>query len=77
MKAGLLVGIMMVLFGLGALVYQGVSYKSEEKILGIGPIQATTEKTKTIPISPIVGGLAVIGGIAIVIATTRRGAMTA
>jgi uncharacterized membrane protein len=77
MKPALLVGILLIVLGLGALVYQGVSYRSEEKILDLGPIEATSETTKTIPIPPIVGGLAVIGGIAIVIATTRRGATTA
>ncbi len=77
MKAGLLIGVLLIIFGIGALAYQGFSYKTEEKILDIGPLQATTETTKTIPLPPIVGAIALIGGIAVVIATSRGGAATA
>lgn len=77
MKAATLIGILLIVFGIGALAYQGFSYTSEEKILDIGPIQATRETTKTIPLPPIVGAIALIGGIAVVIATSRGGATTA
>ncbi len=66
-----LIGALLIIFGIGALAYQGFSYKSEEKILDIGPIQATKETTKTIPLPPIVGAISLIGGIAVVIATSR------
>jgi len=77
MKAAMLVGLLLIVLGIGALAYQGVSYKSEEKILDIGPIEATQETTKTIPIPPILGVVAVIGGVAIVFATARGGASAA
>ena len=77
MKAATLIGILLIVFGIGALAYQGFSYKSEEKILDIGPIQATRETTKTIPLPPIVGAIALIGGIGVVIATSRSGAAAA
>jgi uncharacterized membrane protein HdeD (DUF308 family) len=77
MKAATLIGIVMIVLGIGALAYQGISYTSQEKILDIGPIEATTETTKTIPLPPIVGGMALVGGIALIIATTRRGELTA
>lgn len=77
MKAATLIGILLIVLGIGALAYQGISYTSEEKILDIGPLEATTETTKTIPLPPIVGGLALVGGIALIIATTRRGELTA
>ncbi len=73
MKTATLVGLLLIVLGIGALAFQGISYKSEEKILDIGSIEATAETTKTIPISPIVGGLAVIAGVAVVIATARGG----
>jgi len=76
-KAATLIGILLIVFGIGALAYQGFSYKSEEKILDIGPLQATRETTKTIPLPPIVGAIALIGGIGVVIATSRRGAAAA
>ena len=74
MKSATLVGLALILLGIAALAYQGFSYKSEEKVLDIGPIQATAETTKTIPIPPIVGALALVGGVAIVITTARGGA---
>jgi uncharacterized membrane protein len=77
MKTATLIGIVMIVLGIGALAYQGISYTSQEKILDIGPIEATTETTKTIPLPPIVGGVALVGGIALIIATTRRGELTA
>jgi hypothetical protein len=76
-KSATLIGIVLIVLGIGALAYQGISYTSEEKILDVGPIEATTETTKTIPLPPIVGGLALVGGIALIIATTRRGELTA
>jgi uncharacterized membrane protein YidH (DUF202 family) len=77
MKAATLIGVLLIVFGIGALAYQGFSYKSEEKVLDIGPIEATTETTKTVPIPPIVGAIALIGGIAVVVVTARGGAATA
>jgi uncharacterized membrane protein HdeD (DUF308 family) len=77
MKAATLIGVLLIVFGIGVLAYQGFSYKSEEKILDIGPIQATRETTKTFPLPPVVGAIALIGGIAVVIATSRSGATAA
>jgi uncharacterized membrane protein YidH (DUF202 family) len=77
MKSATLVGLLLIVLGIGALVYQGISYKSQEKILDIGSIEATAVTTKTIPISPIVGVIAVVSGVAVVIATARHGATSA
>ncbi len=66
-----LVGVVLIVFGVIALAMGGISYTKREKVLDIGPIQATTEKEKTIPLSPIVGLAAVAGGIACVIAGGR------
>jgi uncharacterized membrane protein len=71
MKPAILVGILLIIFGIGALAYQGFSFKTREKVLDVGPIEATKETTKTIPVSPIVGGAALVGGIAIVFASSR------
>jgi uncharacterized membrane protein len=71
MKAATFIGVLLIVFGIGALAYQGFSYKTEEKILDVGPIEATAESTKTVPLPPIVGGLALVGGVVIVIAGSR------
>jgi hypothetical protein len=60
------------LCGIIALTYQGITYTTHKKIIDVGPIQATAETKKTLPLPPIVGVLAFAGGIVLVIAGTRR-----
>jgi len=66
-----LIGVLLIVFGVVALAIGGFSYTKREKVLDIGPIQATTETQKTVPISPIVGIAAVAGGIVLVVAGSR------
>jgi len=67
MKPIMLVGIVLIVLGVVALAYQGITYTSREKIIDIGPIHATADTKKTIPLSPILGGVALVGGIVLVI----------
>ena len=67
----MLIGIVLVVFGVVALAYQGITYTRRERILDIGLIHATAYTKKTIPISPILGGLALVGGIVIVASGIR------
>jgi len=62
----MLIGIVLIVLGVVALAYQGITYTSREKIINIGPIHATADTKKTIPISPILGGLALVGGVVMV-----------
>ncbi len=66
-----LIGILLIVFGVIALAVGGFSYTKREKVLDIGPIQATAEKHKTVPLSPIVGIAAVAGGVVLVVAGSR------
>jgi uncharacterized membrane protein len=68
MKTGSLVGFLLVIAGVIALAYQGITYTTHKKILDVGPIQATKEEHKTIPLPPIVGGLALFGGVVLIVA---------
>ena len=77
MKSATLVGILLIVLGIAALAYQGFTYTSEEKILDIGPIEATQETTKTIPLPPIVGALSLVGGIVLVVMGARGGRLAA
>ena len=65
------IGIVLVVFGVVALAYQGITYTRRERILDIGLIHATADTKKTIPISPILGCLALVGGIVIVASGIR------
>jgi uncharacterized membrane protein len=72
MKTTTLIGIVLILLGVVALMYQGITYTKTEKLLDIGPIHATTETQKTIPLPPVVGGLALLGGIVVLVLGDRR-----
>jgi uncharacterized membrane protein len=67
-----LVGIALILLGIVAFAYQGITYTSREKIIDIGPIQATAETKKTIPLSPLVGGAVLVGGIVLVMVGAKK-----
>ena len=67
-----ILGIALVILGLVALAYQGLTYTTQKKVIDIGPIQATKEEHHTIPLPPILGVIALIGGI-VVIVSDRRG----
>ena len=76
MRSSMLAGIIFIVLGLAALAYQGFSYTTREKVLDLGPIEATKEETKSVPLPPIVGWLAVVAGVVMVIASTRNGSRT-
>lgn len=67
-----LVGIALIVLGIVAFAYQGITYTSREKIIDIGPIQATADTQKTIPLSPVLGGLALVGGIVLVVVGAKK-----
>jgi hypothetical protein len=73
MKApAMLIGIALIALGLIALVYQGITYTTREKVVDLGPLKITAQKEKTIPLPPILGGLALAGGIVLVVVAARK-----
>ena len=65
-------GLVLVVFGLVSLAYQGVTYTTREKVFDIGPISATTERTKRIPLPPLAGIAVASVGVILVIAGARK-----
>ena len=72
MRSTIIIGVILIVIGIFALVYQGITYTTHKKIIDVGPIQATAETKKTIPLPPVVGVLAFAGGIVLIIVGTRR-----
>ena len=72
MKPLILAGIALILLGILALSYNRISYTSKERILDIGPIEATAEKEKSIPLPPLLGGLVLVAGIGLVAAAYKK-----
>ena len=71
MKAATVIGIALIILGIVALAYRGITYTQREKIVDIGPLQATADREKTIPLPPILGGLSLVGGIVLVIVGSK------
>jgi hypothetical protein len=67
-----LVGIVLIVIGVIALAYGGITYTTREQVLDIGPLEATAERRHTVPLPPVLGAVALIGGIALMIAGAKR-----
>lgn len=72
MKPATILGMALILLGLVAFAYQGITYTTREKVIDLGPLQATVDTKKTLPLPPLVGGLALASGIVLLIVGTRR-----
>ena len=67
-----IIGLVLVVLGVLALVYGGVSYNRQRTVLDVGPFRATATEQKNIPLSPIVGGIALIGGVVLLVVPRKR-----
>jgi hypothetical protein len=72
MKSLSLTGILLIVLGALALAYQGITYTHREKVLDVGPIHATRDTQERIPLPPILGGLALLGGIGLLVTGARQ-----
>ena len=72
MKTLTMAGVVLIVIGLTALAYQGVTYTKRETVLDIGPLHATADRQKTLPIPPIVGVVAIAGGVMLLLAGNRK-----
>jgi uncharacterized membrane protein HdeD (DUF308 family) len=72
MKGTALLGLVLIVIGLASLTYQGFTYSTRETVLDVGPLHATADRERTVSIPPVLGIVAVAGGIALVIAGRRQ-----
>ena len=72
MKPITVVGVLLIVLGVVAFAYQGITYTSKEKVVDLGPLKVEAKREKTIPLPPVLGGIALVGGIVLVIAGARR-----
>ncbi|MGH9729834.1 MAG: DUF3185 domain-containing protein [Candidatus Acidiferrales bacterium] len=71
MKAATIIGIILIALAVISFAYQGITYTTHKKVVDLGPIQASKTEHKTIPLSPIFGGILLVGGIILVVAGNR------
>jgi hypothetical protein len=66
-----IVGIVLIVLGAVALAYQGITYTTSEKLVDLGPLKVEAKKEKTIPLPPVLGGVALVVGVVLLIASSR------
>jgi hypothetical protein len=65
-------GIILIILGIAALIFGQITYTTKEKVLDLGPIEATAEKKESIPLSPVVGVIVLVSGIVLLVAGARK-----
>jgi uncharacterized membrane protein HdeD (DUF308 family) len=71
MKLVTVIGVILIIIGIVALAYQGITYTTKERVVDLGPLTVETEREKTIPLPPVVGVAALVGGIVLVLVSRR------
>jgi hypothetical protein len=71
MGSKMILGLVLVVIGIISLAYQGITYTTQKKVIDLGPIQATKTENHTIPFPPILGAIALVGGIVLVVFDRR------
>jgi hypothetical protein len=72
MKLIMIIGIVLIVIGIGTFAYKGITYTTREKIIDMGPMHVSADTQETIPLSPILGGLALVGGVILVVIGRRK-----
>ena len=67
-----LVGIVLVILGVVGLAYGGVTWTTKEKVVDMGPLQVSHDKTQSLPLPPIAGGICLIAGVVLLVAAGRQ-----
>jgi hypothetical protein len=72
MRPTAIFGVILILIGVAALVYQGITYTTRETVIDIGPLHATADREKNVPLPPVLGGIIVAGGVVLLVAGLRK-----
>lgn len=72
MNALMIIGIVLLVLGVVALAYQGISFTTTENVVDLGPLKVEAKKERTIPLPPVLGGVAVAAGVVLLIVGARR-----
>ncbi len=64
--------VVLIVLGVISLAYGGITYTTREKVLDIGPIEATAERHRTVPLPPIIGGVALVAGIGLLLMKSKK-----
>jgi drug/metabolite transporter (DMT)-like permease len=71
-KPAVIVGLLLIIVGIAGLAFGGFSFTHKEKVIDLGPIQASADKKESLPVSPVLGALAIVGGLVLLATSGRR-----
>jgi len=71
MKSAKVLGLVLIVLGIFSFAYEGITFTTQKKIVDVGPIHASKDERHTVPISPILGGLLLVGGVILVLSDSR------
>jgi hypothetical protein len=74
MKSATIAGIVLIVLGIFSFAYEGISFTTQKKVLDVGPIHATKDEKHTLPLTPVLGGLLLVGGVVLVLSGSRSAA---
>jgi hypothetical protein len=72
MKPAAIVGVLLIILGIAGLALGGFSFTHKEKVLDLGPIEASADKKESLPVPPLLGALAIVGGVVLLVSSGRR-----
>ena len=72
MRPGAVVGALLILAGVIMLAVGGFSFSSRERVAEIGPVKVTAERERSLAVPPALAGLAIVGGLVLIVASSRR-----
>jgi drug/metabolite transporter (DMT)-like permease len=72
MKPAVIIGILLIIVGVAGLAFGGFSFTRKEKVLDVGPIEASADKKESLPVPPILGALAIVVGVVLLASSARR-----
>lgn len=68
----IVIGIILAILGVAALSWQKISYTKQETVVDVGPVKVTADNKKDLPLSPILGGAALVGGVGLIVVGVRK-----
>ena len=66
------IGVVLIVVGIVALAYGGFSWTTKEKVVDIGPVEVTQNKTRSMPLPPVAGGICIVAGVIVLVAGSRK-----
>ncbi len=72
MRPATVLGALLILAGVIALSLGGFSFTTRDKVAEVGPVEVTAQQRRSVPLPPLLGGLAIVGGVVLIVVGSRK-----